>query len=93
MPLKGQKFKHYDRDFVLKIIKEKLTTDISYTQLSKKYDIPAGTISVWVHKHTTQAWDCSDRRGKNPNQDIDYKMRYDIVKKYLVFLKEQQELR
>lgn len=61
----------------------------SYTQLSKKYNIPEGTISVWVHKYTTKAWDCSDRRGKKDDCDIDYKVRYEIVKKFLIFLQQK----
>lgn len=89
MPKKGQKFKQYDRTFVMTIIEEKLQTGLSYTQLSKKYDIPEGTISGWVHKYNTQAWDCSDRRGKKEDQDIDYKVRYEIAKKFLAFLQQQ----
>ena len=40
MPKKGQKFQRYDRDLVLSIVQEKLQGDSSYTQLSKKYNIP-----------------------------------------------------
>lgn len=86
MPRKGQKFKHYDRDFVMSIIQEKLHGDLSYAQLGKKYDIPADTISGWVYKYTKKAWDGSDRRGKKDDSDIDYKVRYEIVKKFLAFL-------
>ncbi|MBS5800691.1 MAG: transposase, partial [Clostridiales bacterium] len=89
MPKKGQKFQRYDRDLVLSIVQEKLQGDSSYTQLSKKYNIPEGTISVWVHKYTTKAWDCSDRRGKKDDCDIDYKVRYEIVKKFLIFLQQK----
>ena len=89
MPRKGQKFKHYDREFVLKIIQEKLEGPLSYTQLSQKYDIPADTISGWVYKYTKLGWDCSDRRGRKDDSDIDYKVRYEIVKKFLAFLQLQ----
>lgn len=64
MPKKGQKFQRYDRALVISIVQEKLEGGSSYAQLSRKYNIPEGTISVWVHKYTVQAWDCSDRRGK-----------------------------
>ena len=89
MPKKGQKFKQYDRDFVMMIIQEKLQKGLSYTQLSHKYDIPAGTISGWVYKYSSKAWDCSDRRGKKDDKDIDYKVRYEIAKKFLAFLQQQ----
>lgn len=93
MPKKGQKFNNYDRDFVMQIVEEKLSTDLSYTYLSIKYGIPSGTISGWVYKYTTKAWDFSDRRGKKTTIDIDYQKRYEIVKKFLAFLQHQHQSR
>lgn len=61
MPKKGQKSQKYNRDLVLSIVQEKLQWDSSYTQLNQKYNIPEGTISVWGHKYTKKAWDCSKR--------------------------------
>lgn len=45
MPKKGQKFKQYNRNFVIIVIQEKLQGGFSYTQLSRKYDIPEETIN------------------------------------------------
>jgi len=64
MPKKGQKFKQYDREFVMTVIQEKLQEGLSYTQLSRKYGIPEGTISGWVYKYNSKAWDCTIEEAK-----------------------------
>ena len=49
MKTEKKKWQRYDNDFKYKVLKEKLDGK-SYSYLSKKYDIPEGTISTWVHR-------------------------------------------
>jgi len=91
MANKGQKFKKYDLDFKLKIIKEKRTGS-SYSQLSNKYAIPEGTIMSWMKiLQKNGALDLA-QRGRPTDKAIDYKERYEILKKFQDFL-EKKELK
>ena len=86
-----RKNKKYD-DYELKekIIKEKILEGKSYPHLSKKYDIPEGTITTWVYQYRKNNGKIvKQKRGvKKQDETIDYKERYEILKKYLEFLEE-----
>jgi transposase-like protein len=46
-----RKQKRYEPGFKIKVVKEYLNTEISQGELSKKYDVPEGTISDWKVKY------------------------------------------
>ncbi len=95
MASKGQKFNKYSSKLKEEIINE-LLEGKSYTTLSRKYDVPAKTISTWQQKlrHPEKYPYQGQKRGRPKEKDLtkeDYKERYEILKKYRAFLKEQRE--
>ena len=95
MAKKGQKFNRYSEEFKTKIIHEYLEgKNGGSISLSKKYKISYRTIDTWIYKFKTQGNLTNDiykNRGRKKEQEIDYKERYEILKKYQVFLKAQRE--
>lgn len=85
MAKKGQTFKKYDLDFKLKVVKEK-KQGASYEALSRKYNIPAGTIVTWMYTLKQDGGLEIKPRGQGNKKDIDYKERYEILKKFQDFL-------
>ncbi len=96
MASKGQKFKKYSNNLKEEIINE-LLDGKSYTELSRKYDVSAKTISTWQqklrHPEKYPGYGCK-RKGRPKEKNLtkeDYKERYEILKKYQTFLKAQRE--
>ena len=93
MASKGQKFRRYDTDIKLKIISEKQTGK-SYSELSKKYGIPTGTITSWLMTFGREGMVDGKKRGRpSTNDEINYRERYEILKKYQDFLAKQGQKR
>ena len=95
MASKGQKFNKYCSNLKEKFINE-LLDGKSYTELSRKYDVPAKTIFTWQQKlrHPEKYLGLGQVRGRKKEKDLtkeDYKERYEILKKYQAFLKAQRE--
>ena len=95
MASKGQKFNKYSSNLKEEIING-LLDGKSYTELSRKYDVPAKTISTWQQKlkHPEKYLGLGQGRGRKKEKDLtkeDYKERYEILKKYQAFLKAQRE--
>jgi transposase-like protein len=96
MASKGQKFKKYSNNLKEEIINE-LLDGKSYTELSRKYDVSAKTISTWQQKlrHPEKYPGYGRKKNGRPKEkDLtkeDYKERYEILKKYQAFLKAQRE--
>lgn len=95
MASKGQKLNRYSNNLKEEIINE-LLGGKSYTELSRKYDVPAKTISTWQQKlrHPEKYPNQGQKRGRPKESELtkeDYKERYEILKKYQAFLKAQRE--
>ena len=63
-------------------------------QISKKYNINESTIWHWIVKDRNQGNQINDinkKRGRTKEENIDYKERYEILKKYQAFLRAQRE--
>ena len=95
MAKKGQKFNKYSDEFKYKIINEYLDGQNGGSRvLSKKYNISYKTINTWIDKYKRQGNlenDINHTRGRKKEENIDYKERYEILKKYQAFLKAQRE--
>ena len=85
MANKGQKLKQYDTQLKYQIIEEK-KQGLSYKELSIKYDIPAYTIAQWVYKIKKDGGLDIKPRGQGKTKIIDYKQKYEILKKFQDFL-------
>ena len=62
--------------------------------LSKEYDIPLKTIKTWVYKINENidiTQNNKHKGGRKKEENINYKERYEILKKYQAFLKAQRE--
>ena len=89
MAKKGQKFMSYDNDFRKHVVQDYLNSNLGYEKIAKKYFIESWkTVETWVRKYKNIG--TTDNQ-KLKNNEIDYKKRYEILKKYLAFLKEEQE--
>jgi transposase-like protein len=97
MAKKGQKFNNYTKEIKEAILNEYLNNKVSSGKLSREYGVSENTIRTWARK----ARDGKDvlvdtkdtRRGRpkdNPNE-IDYKERYEILKKYQDFIIARRE--
>lgn len=89
MAKKGQTFNKYTNEFKKKIVYEKIHEGKSYGYLTKKHGIPEGTIITWVYQYRKNNNEViSKKRGRQKDVEIDYKERYEILKKYQDYLKE-----
>lgn len=95
MAKKGQKFNKYSNEFRDKIINEYFSRNSGGSiYLGKKYNISNYTIDTWIRKYKKQGNldnDINHTRGRKKEENIDYKERYEILKKYQAFLKAQRE--
>ena len=87
--------KHYSDEFKNKIIKEYLDGKNGGSKsLGKKYGVSYHTIDTWINKYKQQGNldnDIYHTRGRKKNNEIDYKEKYEILKKYQEFIKAQRE--
>lgn len=90
MAKKGQIFKKYDEKERQKIVMEHINKVIPVSELAKKYKININTINTWIYKYRHKG-QLKDERGRRKESEIDYKERYEILKNYQAFLKEQRE--
>ena len=86
--------KHYDIDLKNKIVNDYFSNEGGIIYLGKKYNISSNTIRHWIDKQKKQGNqinDINNARGNKKEENIDYKERYEILKKYQAFLKAQRE--
>ena len=84
----------YTNEFKKKVIDEYNLGTKSFYTLAKKYNISNSTIKNWYYnfyKKGINLETIKDNRGRKNGENIDYKERYQILKKYPAFLKAQQE--
>ena len=87
--------KHFDKDFKEMVVNDyKSGNSGGRKQIAKKYSIDESTIWHWIVKDRNQGNQINDinkKRGRTKEENIDYKERYEILKKYQAFLKAQRE--
>ena len=99
MARKGQKFNKYSKELKEEILRKYHEDYIPMKSLAEEYGIPQKTIEGWICKAKqgkdifTDHRQFSSGRPKKEEGDIDYKERYEILKKYQAFLKAQREKR
>lgn len=91
MAKKGQIFKKYDLEFKRKIVLEHKTTGMGSKGLARKYDINPETIQTWIRINKRDGELGVAKRGRpttKSDENIDYKEKYEILKKFQEFLEE-----
>ena len=98
MASKGQKFRSYSAKLKQTILKEYFDGVGTTRTLGLKYDVPSKTIQNWITKTKHDIDVKVDHRAGNSGRPKsnnltleDYKERYEILKKYQVFLKARRE--
>lgn len=94
MAKKGQKFGKYSYELKMEIINKYLNNEGGYSSLSKEYNVPQKTINTWIYQYKHLNNDMKGHhnlKGRRKEKNIDYKERYEILKKYQAFLKAQRE--
>lgn len=84
----------YTNEFKKQIIDKYNSGLESFYSLERKYGIPHSSIKNWYYNFYKKGIDISkmkETRGRKRETDIDYKERYEILKKYQAFLKAQRE--
>ena len=87
--------KHYPTEFKQKVIDDYNSGKYGGSpNLSKHYGINRKTLENWIKKDRIQGNQTNDiehKRGRPKEENIDYKERYEILKKYQEFIKAQRE--
>ena len=95
MASKGQKFNSYSPTLKQTIINKYLNNQGTPRTLALEYNIPQETIKNWIYRHKHGKNISIDSRktnsGKKKDENVDYKERYEILKKFQEFLEAQQE--
>ena len=93
MASKGQKFNKYTEEFKQKVLEEYFKSEGGSKSLAKKYKISHSTIETWIRKikKPEEYLGSGQKKGRPKNSEIDWKERYEILKKYQTFLKAQRE--
>ena len=97
MAKKGQKFKHHTVEFKAEIMRKHLEENVPASTLEREYGVSRKTIHNWVHKQKkgidifTDHRQFGTGRPRNDDTNVDYKERYEILKKYQAFLRAQRE--
>jgi len=92
MAKKGKKFNKYTEEFKEKILNEYLEGKESARTFGTKYAIPYQTVKTWIYQYRHPELKTGKKQGRPKQEEtIDYKQRYEILKKYQTFLKAQRE--
>ena len=89
MASKGQKFKKVSLEKRLTAVKAKLEQGKSYIFLGQMYGVSWQTVASWVKIYKRDGGLDISKRGRRKNEEnIDYKERYEILKKFQDYLEE-----
>jgi len=89
MASKGQKFKKVPLETKLKAVRERLEEGKNFTSLGKKYGVSPETVKTWARIFKRDGGLGIRKRGKaKKDEPVDYKERYEILKKYQEYLRE-----
>ena len=92
MGTKGQKYNKYSLELKNEIIDKYYSGNYSSRYLAKEYGISYKTIDTMIYRYRHPELVKTGKKGRTKKEeDIDYKERYEILKKYQTFLKAQRE--
>ena len=94
MASKGQKFIRFTDEERTEIVGQYLSGQGSYKSIAKDRGISWKTVESMVRKYRNTGTTISEQKGRPKEKDLtkeDWKVRYEILKKYQTFLKAQRE--
>ena len=93
MAKKGQKFNKYPEELKLEIVNKYLNNQGTSRSLAKEYAMSYNSIEnmIYTYKRQGHLNDLNKNKGRKKEENIDYKERYEILKKYQAFQKAQRE--
>ena len=97
MAKKGQKFNNYTKELKEEILSKYFNERVPARALARTYNISSNTIYTWirkVEKGKTVLVDTKSSRSGRPKKnsdEIDYKERYEILKKFQDFIIARRE--
>ena len=95
MAKKGQKFNKYTEELKLEIVNKYLNNQGTSRSLAKEYGISYKSVETMIYTYKKQGHlnNRNHNKGRRKEENIDYKERYEILKKYQAFLKAQREIK
>lgn len=92
MAKKGQKFNKYTVELRSEVLEKYFTGQYSARTLGDEYGISPKTIGTWIKAYKDGKSLGMAKRGKRKADDtIDYKERYEILKKFQAFVEAQRK--
>ena len=91
MASKGQKFNKYNVELKNEILNKYLESKGTPRTLGQEYGISKGTIKTWIRKINHPELQTNSKRGRPKEENIDYKERYEILKKYQAFIEARHK--
>lgn len=91
MASKGQKFNKYSVELKNEILNKYLEGKGTTRTLGQEYGISKETIKTWIRKINHPELVSGLKRGRPKNEEIDYKERYEILKKYQAFIEARHK--
>lgn len=93
MASKGQKFNKYTVEFRQMVVQRYFNGEDTSRSLAREYGLSYKTIETWIYAYKHQIPIGQQERGKGRKKDseIDYKERYEILKKYQAFIEARLE--
>ena len=91
MAKKGQKFNKYTPEQRKEIVDKYLSGQGSFRSLSKEYGMSHKTIETWIRAYRQDIPLGYQKKGRLKEENIDYKERYEILKKFQAFIEAQRK--
>ena len=91
MAKKGQKFNKYTPKQRKEILDKYLSNQGSQYSLAREYGISRKTIATWVRAYKQDIPLGYQKKGRKKEENIDYKERYEILKKFQAFIEAQRD--
>jgi transposase-like protein len=89
MASKGQKFKKVPLELRIKAVEESLEKGRSLSYIGRKYGVSKRTVQSWLRIYKRDGGlDISKKGRPLKEESIDYKEKYEILKKFQDYLKE-----
>lgn len=95
MARKGIKHNNYTVEFIQEVLEKYYSSQGGFTSLANEYKIPIKTIKTWIYRTNKKINVFENKKtnslGRPKEFEINYKERYEILKKFLTFIKAQRK--